>query len=295
MISPQESGLPLSRQCELIGLPRATYYYQARKQRREETDTQVMRLIDEQYTQAPFLGSRRLVALLRKQGFCLSRKYIQRLMRQMGIRAVYPQPDLSRGKKEPRKYPYLLKGKKIRQADEVWSADITYIRLQKGFIYLVAIIDWYSRAILSWEVSTTLDTDFCLKALERALASGRKPEIFNTDQGVQFTSQEFIGRLQEAGIQISMDGRGRALDNILIERFWRTLKYEEVYLKEYQTVKQAKEELSRYLNYYNQQRLHQSLGYRTPAEVYSQKNNVMNLSYKVSRLSNPLNTPCFFV
>jgi len=293
MINDPHSPLPISRQCALVGIPRSSYYYQPRE--KKEEDLQLMRKLDEQYTQTPFYGSRRLTQELKRQGYSVNRKRIRRLMGQMGISAVYPQPNLSRGKKEHWKYPYLLRDMSITRPNQVWSTDITYIRLQKGFIYLVAVIDWHSRYVLSWETSTTLDKEFCLRALDRALNSGMKPEIFNTDQGVQFTSQEFTGRLKEAGIQISMDGRGRALDNIFIERLWRSLKHEEVYLKEYQDVRMAKEELGRYFEFYNHRRLHQSLGYQTPAEVYYQESMKSNSIYNISRLSNPLNTPCFFV
>lgn len=226
-----------------------------------------MRLIDEEYTRHPFYGSRRMVAFLGQQGFDVNRKRVQRLMDLLGLEAVYPKPRLSKGHPEHQKYPYLLKGVSINRPDQVWSTDITYIRMDRGFLYLVAVIDWFSRYVLSWQLSNTLDVGFCLDALDRAL-NGGKPEIFNSDQGCQFTSLDFTDRLKARDIRISMDGKGRALDNIFIERFWRTIKYEEVYLKDYQTVKEARDGISNYFAFYNAERLHQALGYRTPQEVY---------------------------
>jgi len=228
-----------------------------------------MRLIDEQYTKRPFYGVERMTAWLREQGELINPKRVRRLMRLMGIEAIYPKPRLSQGKAEHRIYPYLLRGVKIERPNQVWSTDITYIRLLGGFVYLVAIIDWHSRYILSWEISNTLEVDFCLSALERALPIGR-PEIFNSDQGAQFTSREFTGQLEQAGILISMDGRGRVFDNIFIERFWRTLKYEDIYLKDYEDVPALVTGVGSYLDFYNGERLHQSLGHRTPASVYFQ-------------------------
>jgi putative transposase len=226
-----------------------------------------MRLLDAQYTATPFYGSRRMTAWLRRQGYAVNRKRVTRLMRQMGIEALYRKPHLSQPLAGHKMYPYLLRGVKIERVNHVWSADITYIRLYQGFIYLVAVIDWWSRYVLSWAVSLTLDNAFCLEALETALRRGR-PESFNTDQGAQFTSGAFTERLQQGGIQISMDGRGRALDNVFVERLWRSVKYEEVYLREYNTVREARQGLQRYFGFYNDERLHQALGYRTPAAVY---------------------------
>ena len=226
-----------------------------------------MRLLDAQYTATPFYGSRRMTAWLRGKGYTVNRKRVARLMRQMGIEAIYTKPHLSQPRAGHKIYPYLLRGVKIERVNHVWSADITYVRLQQGFIYLVAVIDWCSRYVLSWAVSITLESAFCLEALERALRWGR-PEIFNTDQGAQFTSLAFTERLRQGEIQISMDGRGRALDNIFVERLWRSVKYEEVYLREYNTVQEAKQGLGRYFGFYNDERLHQALGYRTPAAVY---------------------------
>ena len=226
-----------------------------------------MRLLDAQYTATPFYGTRRMTAWLRSQGYAVNRKRVTRLMRQMGMEAIYTKPQLSQPGVGHKIYPYLLRGVKIERVNHVWSADITSIRLQQGFIYLVAVIDWWSRYVLSWAVSVTLDGYFCLEALERALRGGR-PEIFNTDQGAQFTSRAFTERLRQGEIQISLDGRGRALDNVFVERLWRSVKYEEVYLREYNTVREARQGLGRYFGFYNEERLHQALGYRTPAAVY---------------------------
>ncbi len=226
-----------------------------------------MRLLDKQYTDTPYYGVRRMTAWLHSQGYRVNHKRVARLMRTMGIEALYPKPRLSQTHPTHRVYPYLLRGVPITRVNHVWSTDITYIRLRGGFIYLVAVIDWFSRYVLSWAVSITMDVGFCLEALEEALAVAR-PDIFNTDQGAQFTSNDFTGRLAAAGIQISMDGRGRALDNVFVERLWRTVKYEEVYLKEYETPSEATQQLEKFFVHYNRERLHQSLGYRTPAAVY---------------------------
>lgn len=226
-----------------------------------------MRWLDEQYTRTPFYGIRRMTAWLRQQGHGANHKRVARLMRQMGLEAIYPKPRLTKPAPGHRIYPYLLTGLSIIRPDQVWSTDITYVRLRHGFVYLVAIMDWFSRYVLAWEISVTLDTAFCLGALEWALGHQR-PEIFNSDQGAQFTSTAFTDRLHAQGVRISMDGRGRALDNIFVERLWRTVKYEEVYLKDYQSVPEAVENLGRYFEFYNRERLHQSLGYCTPAGVY---------------------------
>jgi len=229
-----------------------------------------MRLIDEEYTRHPFYGTRRLTAWLRRKGHGVNIKRVRRLMREMGIEAIYQKPNLSKGLSEHKKYPYLLKNMVIDHPDQVWSTDITYIRMKHGFVYLTAIIDWFSRYVLSFEVSTTLDTGFCVDALEKALNTS-KPEIFNTDQGAQFTSEAFTGCLKAGNINISMDGRGRALDNIFVERLWRSVKYEEVYPREYESVKDAVTGLNRYFEFYNKERVHQSLQYQTPYEVYINK------------------------
>jgi putative transposase len=253
------------RQCELIGLPRSSRYY---KPQEETADNLVlMRLLDEQYTRTPFYGSRRMVIALGEQGWKVNRKRVQRLMQQMGIEAIYPKPRLSDPAPGHRIYPYRLRGLVITRPNQVWSTDITYIRMRSGFVYLVAILDWFSRYVLEWEVSVTLDTSFCLSTLDRALEKA-KPEIFNSDQGSQFTSTEFTARLENASILISMDGRGRALDNIFTERLWRSVKYEEVYLKDYTGVPDAIGNLKAYFRFYNRQRPHQALNYQTPEAVY---------------------------
>jgi len=227
-----------------------------------------MRLIDEEYIRHPFKGSRRMRVHLKALGHTVNRKRVQRLMRQMGIEAIYPKPNLSCPDNTARKYPYLLRGLDINRPDQVWCTDITYIRLATGFVYLTVIMDWHSRYILSWELSNTLDSGFCVLALERALAMGC-PGIFNSDQGVQFTSEDFTGVLNGRGVQISMDGRGRAMDNIFVERLWRTVKYEDIYLYDYRTMQEAYNGIKQYFEFYNNERQHQSLGYKTPKEVYA--------------------------
>jgi putative transposase len=248
-----------------LGISRASGYYQPRGESAENLE--LMRRLDEQYTRTPFYGIRRMTAALQQQSYAVNHKRVSRLMRRMGLEAIYPKPHLSVLGEPARRYPYLLREVTIQRANQVWSTDITYVRMPRGFLYLVAILDWYSRYVLAWEVSNTLDTAFCLAALELALAQGQ-PTIFNSDQGVQFTSQAFTQRLEAAGIQISWDGRGRALDNVFVERLWRSVKYEEVYLHDYATVAEAVSGLDRYFRFYNHERLHQALGYRTPAHVY---------------------------
>ena len=256
------------QQCELLGLARSSYYYEPVPESAE--NLHLMRLLDEQYTRTSFYGTRKMTAWLHTQGYPVNRKRVTRLLRVMGLEAVYPKPKMSVPGPVEQRYPYLLRGMSIDRCNQVWSCDITYIRLQRGFIYLMAVIDWFSRYVLSWEVSITLDTSFCLQALERALRIAT-PEIFNTDQGVQFTSTEFTNRLKTAETRISWDGRGRALDNIFVERLWRSVKYEEVYIKDYQSVAEAVSNLRAYFTFYNQERLHQSLDYQTPAHVYTGK------------------------
>jgi putative transposase len=266
LIEPGNPALSVVRQCQLLDVNRASYYYAPRGE--SAFNLLLMRLIDEQYTRTPFYGSPRMTAWLQKQGYAVNHKRIERLMEVMGLQAIYPKPNLSKPTLGHRIYPYLLRDVKIERVDQVWSCDITYIRMAHGFLYLMAVIDWFSRYVLSWSVSISLEVDFCLEALERALRRG-KPEIFNTDQGSQFTSDAFTGRLLTADIAISMDGRGRALDNIFIERLWRTVKYEEVYLKSYESVPEAIASLRAFLRFYNEERLHQSLGYSTPAAIYA--------------------------
>jgi len=268
LINPWDTAFSVNQQCGLLGLARSSYYYEPQPE--SEYNLQLMRLIDEQYLRRPFYGSRRMREWLKGQGHNVCRDRVRRLMRLMGIEAIYPRPRLSIRDKEHSIYPYLLRDLTIDHPDQVWTADITYIRLRKGFAYLVAVMDWYSRYVLSWELSLTLETDFCVAALNRAL-TGRAPEIFNTDQGSQFTSEEFTKRLKEAGIKISMDGRGRIFDNIMIERLWRSVKYEEVYLKDYEDCLDARKGLSEYFLFYNHERPHQTLGSIPPVEVYTGK------------------------
>jgi putative transposase len=264
-IEPGHPQLSVARQCELIGLARSSYYYEAAGESAE--NLALLRRLDEQYTRTPFYGVRRLTAVLRQQGYLVNAKRVRRLLRTLGLAALGPQPGTSRGALKHQVYPYLLRGVAIERVNHVWSTDITYVRLRGGFVYLVAVLDWYSRYVLSWGLSNSLEVGFCLEALEAALAGGQ-PEIFNTDQGAQFTSPAFTGKLAAAGVRISMDGRGRALDNVFVERLWRSVKYEEVYLKEYQSLGEARGGLGQYFRFYNEERPHQSLGYRSPGHVY---------------------------
>ena len=265
MIAPDHRSLSVARQCELLSLPRSSLYYRPKGESAENLE--LMRLIDEAYTQWPFYGARKMTAHLRREGREVNVKRTRRLMRLMGLEAIYPKKRLSAPGEGHRRYPYLLKGVQIVRPDQVWSADLTYIRLRRGFSYLVAILDWYSRYVLSWMLSPSLEADFCVRALQEALTTGQ-PGIFNTDQGVQFTGEAFTGLLETHDVAISMDGRGRVYDNIFVERLWRTVKYEEVYLKDYADPAEAREELGGYFRFYNEERPHQALGYRTPAEVY---------------------------
>jgi putative transposase len=264
-IEPDQRQLSIARQCELLGLARSSYYYEPVPT--SEESLHLMRLLDEQYTRTPFYGTRKMTAWLHTQGYSVDRKRVRRLLRLMGLEAIYPKPRISLPGSVEQRYPYLLRGMAISHCNHVWSCDITYIRLQRGFLYLIAVIDWFSRYVLSWEISVTLDSSFCVEALDRALQIAT-PEIFNTDQGVQFTSAEFTNRLKAAAIRISWDGRGRALDNIFVERLWRSVKYEEVYIKDYQSVAEAVSNLCAYFTFYNHERLHQALAYQTPAQVY---------------------------
>jgi len=263
-------------QCNLIGLARSSYYY--RTKRPGKDDQAIMRLIDEQYTKTPFYGVRRITTALRRLGCLVNHKRIARLMRIMGLEAIYPKPRLSKAREEHRKYLYLLRGLSIMRPNQVWSTDITYIRLRSGFVYLAAIMDWFSRYVVSWVLSNTLDTFFCLDMLDNALKVNR-PEIFNSDQGSQFTSSDFTGKLEDNGIRVSMDGRGRVYDNIFVERLWRTVKYEEVYLKDYSDMHEAKIYLGLYFDFYNNERPHQSLKNRTPGEVYYGLGEKVNRNY----------------
>jgi len=258
--------LPITRRCELLSVPRSSAYYQPREESPE--DEALMRSIDEIHLRLPFFGSRRIVDELADLGRRVNRKCVQRLMRQMGLAALYPKPNTSRANHAHKVYPYLLRGLAIERPNQVWCADITYIPMCKGFVYLVVIMDWHSRKVLSWRLSNTLDAAFCVAALREALYTYGTPEIFNTDQGCQFTSDEFTGVLKEAGVQISMDGRGRWMDNVFIERLWRSLKYEEVYLTAYETVRQARHGIGQWMRFYNERRKHQALDRKTPDTVY---------------------------
>ncbi len=265
MIDRDRPKLSVSRQCKLVGMSRSSLYYKPVGSDQEDLNT--MAKMDGQYLQTPFYGSRRMRVWLRSQGHNVNRKRVRRLMRLMGLDTVYRRPNTSKASPEHRTYPYLLRGLHVTRANQVWVADITYIPMARGFVYLVAIMDHFSRHVLSWRLSNTLDVDFCVEALEEALSKA-KPDIFNTDQGSQFTSNVFTNMLLEQGIQISMDGKGRYLDNIFVERLWRTVKYEEVYLRAYESVREARARIEAYMNFYNNERPHQALGYRTPAQVY---------------------------
>lgn len=258
--------LPINRQCQILKLNRSSFYYRAREVSEFELD--LMRQIDKIYTERPFCGSRRIRDWFEDHGLQVNRKRIQRLMRQMAIQALYPKKKTSRPGKGHKVYPYLLRGLDIKRSNCVWAADITYIPMARGFLYLVAIMDWHSRKVLSWRLSNTMDDCFCVEALKEALQLYGKPEIFNTDQGAQFTSESFTGVLKEHDIAISMDGKGRWMDNVFIERLWRSLKYEDVYLKAYDSVAYAKESINSWFRFYNQERRHQSLQRKTPDTVY---------------------------
>ena len=265
MIDSQHPEISIRRQCELVGLNRSTFYWQPAGE--TALNLALMRMIDEQFTRTPFYGYRRMTVYLRKQGLPVNGKRVARLMRDMGLQAVYPRPRTSKSAPQHSKYPYLLRGLEIKRPNQVWSSDITYVPLPGGFVYLVAVIDWYSRFVLSWQLSNTLDGAFCLDALQQALTYGQ-PEIFNTDQGAQFTAQAFTGALQDANIRISMDGRGQAFDNIFIERLWRTVKYEDIYIRDYASMPELARGLESYFNFYNHERYHQSLDYAVPAAVH---------------------------
>lgn len=265
LIELNHPDLSIRRQCELLDLNRASFYYQPAGE--SELNLTLMRLIDEQYTQTPFYGWPKMTVYLQQLGYPINHKRVQRLMQLMGLQAIYPKPRTSTPAPGHKIYPYLLRGLKITRPNQVWSADITYVPLPNGFMYLVAIIDWFSRYVLAWQLSNTLDGHFCIQALQQALQGGQ-PEIFNTDQGAQFTSLDFTSILEAADIRISMDGRGRALDNIFVERLWRSVKYEDIYLKDYATVPALITGLTIYFTFYNNERFHQSLGYRTPVEVH---------------------------
>ena len=259
-------SINISRQCELLGLSRSSYYYEPVGETPE--NLLYMRLLDEQYLKIPFYGVARMHAFLQNSGYPVNIKRVRRLLRIMGLETIYSKPKLSKENPEHKKYPYLLKGLDINKPNMVWSSDITYIPMKQGFLYLTAIIDWYSRYIIAWEISNSLDVSFCTETLEKALEKN-KPEIFNTDQGSQYTSNTFTDILKSNNISISMDGKGRALDNIMIERFWKSVKYEYVYLNEITTGAELWTGLNEYFNFYNNERLHQTLKYKTPYEIYT--------------------------
>jgi len=262
----QHPSLSVVRQCRLLDISRSGLYYQPKGI--SEEDLTLMKLIDRQYLATPFYGARKIAAWLKSEGHQVNRKRVRRLMRIMGLKAIYRRPRTSKPAPGHKIYPYLLGGMEITRPNQVWATDITYIPMARGFLYLVAIIDWYSRYVLSWRLSNTLDSGFCVEALEEALKKG-SPEIFNTDQGAQFTSDAFTGLLRQHGVRISMDGKGSYNDNLFIERLWRSVKYEEVYLKAYQDGRAARAGIGNYFRFYNTERPHQTHGYRTPAEVYT--------------------------
>ena len=265
LIEPRHPELTVQRQCDLLGLPRSTHYY--RPATESEENLEVMRWIDGQYLETPYYGSRRMAKALQAEGYDVNRKRAQRLMGLLGIAGLTPKRNLSKRHPGHRIFPYLLRNVEITHPDQVWSTDITYVPLRGGFVYLTAVIDWYSRYVLSWQLSNRLEGSFCLEALDAALEHGQ-PKIFNTDQGTQFTSAAFVNRLLDRAVAVSMDGRGRALDNVFIERLWRSVKYEDIYLKDYATVDEVYDGLASYFQKYNHERHHQALDYLTPAKVY---------------------------
>ena len=267
-IEPSHPQLSISRQCELIGLPRSSYYREGLSGMESEENLKLMRLIDEEYTRHPFYGSRKLRDYLIRQGHPVNRKRVRRLMQLMGLVSIAPKPNTSRPSPENKVYPYLLRRLDINRPNQVWCSDITYIRLDHGFVFLTVVMDWHSRYVLSWEVSITMEEHFCVSALESALMRHGRPEIFNTDQGSQYTGKSFTGALKEHGVRISMDGKGRAMDNIMVERLWRSVKYEDVYVKDYGGVQELISGLRAYFEFYNHERPHQGLESMTPAEVY---------------------------
>jgi putative transposase len=270
LILSSRSDLSIRQQCELLNINRSSLYYKVKEEDKYNID--LMNLIDEEYTRHPYLGIIKMTKYLQELGYPVNEKRVRRLTREMGILAVYPQKKhLSIVSNEHKIYPYLLRDVTIIKPNQVWSADITYIRLLQGYIYLIAILDWHSRFVLSWEISNTLDVSFCVEALEKAILHYKKSEIFNTDQGSQFTSKVFTSILLNNGMKISMDGKGRVFDNIFTERLWRTVKYEEVYINAYRSVVEAKDKLGKYLEYYNYERMHQALNYKRPANLYFER------------------------
>ena len=269
MVERTDRVPPVSQQCRLLAVSRSAVYRKPAEVSAE--DLALMTLIDRQYLARPYYGSRRMAAWLATQGHVVNRKRVRRLMRRLGLTAIYQRPNTSKPAMAHKIYPYLLGGLAIERVNQVWCSDVTYIPMAKGFLYLVVIMDWVSRAVLAWRLSNTLAADFCVEALEEALARYGRPEIFNTDQASQFTSDDFTGTLKRHGVMISMDGKGRCMDNIFVERLWRSLKYEEVYLNAYATVAEAKTGIGAWLSFYNEERQHQSLGYRTPRQIYQER------------------------
>ena len=266
MVKSNHDRLSIARQCRLLSIARSSYYYQPTGE--SALNLELMRQIDKQHLETPWYGARQMARYLRRSGYCVSRKRIGRLMRKMGLCAIYQKPRTSKPHPAHKVYPYLLKNRTIDAPNQVWCADITYIPMRRGFLYLIAIMDWYSRKVLAWRLSNTMDTEFCVAALEEALSRYGKPAIFNTDQGSQFTSDGFTRTLADAGVLISMDGRGRWMDNIMIERLWRSLKYECIYLHAFETGSEVRQGLKKWIGYYNDQRPHSQLQDRTPDEVY---------------------------
>jgi putative transposase len=267
MVDPDDPVLAIAAQCRLLKIARSTLYY--RPVPVDPDDLAVMRRMDELYLASPFYGSRRMVAVLRREGLVINRKRVRRLMRVMGLEAIYQKPSTSQGHPDHKVYPYLLRGLIVERPNQVWCADITYIPMARGFVYLVAVMDWFSRRVLSWRLSITMEADFCVEAVQEAMAKHGRPEVFNTDQGVQFTSAAFLDELETAGVRVSMDGKGRFLDNIFIERLWRSLKYEEVFIKAYGSVAEARRGIGGWFSFYNDERPHQALGYQTPRAIFA--------------------------
>ena len=266
MIEPDHGQLSVRRQCDLIGLPRSSYYREPKTE--TEENLELMRLMDEEYTRHPFYGTRKMRDILQRRGYKVNRKRVQRLMRLMGLESIAPRKRTTVPGKDHKIYPYLLRGLEVSYSNQVWCSDLTYIRLRGGFVYLTVVMDWYSRYVLSWEISVTMEESFCVSALERALRCYSCPEIFNTDQGSQYTGGAFTEVLRDHGIRISMDGKGRAMDNIMVERLWRTVKYEDIYTRDYENVEELVKGLRTYFAFYNNERPHQTFGKRTPAEIY---------------------------
>ena len=271
-IQPTHPKLSVKRQCELIELPRSSYYREGLAEQETPENLELMKLIDNEYTAHPFYGTRQIRNVLRRKGHKINRKRVQRLMRKMGLQSIAPKPNTSKAHPGHKVYPYLLRNFDVTKSNQVWCTDITYIPLSCGFVYLTAVMDWHSRYVLSWELSITMDNEFCISALERALRCHGTPYIFNTDQGSQYTSHEFTKVLKDKDIKISMDGKGRCIDNIFIERLWRSVKYEEIYVNEFKSVEQLRKSLKKYFDFYNHKRPHQSFKGQTPAEIYYGEN-----------------------